>query len=142
MIVSGADEGEGVAEPEASQQRGSGGAGRPDGRSPRDAARAQAYWRANLRLIALLLGVWALVSYGLGIVLVEPLNRLHLGGFPLGFWFAQQGAIYVFIALVIVYAVAMDRIDRRHGVDGEEPGQAPAAEDEAGAPEAPAEAHR
>jgi putative solute:sodium symporter small subunit len=56
------------------------------------------------------------VSYLLGIVFVEPLNQFHLGGFPLGFWFAQQGSIYVFIILTLVYALAMDRIDRRHGV--------------------------
>ena len=77
----------------------------------------RAYWRANLRLMCALLGVWALVSYGLGILWVEPLNRFHLGGFPLGFWFAQQGSIYVFVGLILVYAVVMDRLDRRHGVD-------------------------
>ena len=86
------------------------------GRRP---ARRRAYWRANLRLIAALLAVWATVSYGFGIVLVEPLNRFRLGGFPLGFWFAQQGAIYVFVVLILVYAVAMDRIDRHFGVDGD-----------------------
>ena len=76
-----------------------------------------AYWRANLRLMAKLLAVWFLVSYGLGILLVEPLNRVHLGGFPLGFWFAQQGSIYVFVVLIFVYAWRMDRIDREHEVD-------------------------
>jgi putative solute:sodium symporter small subunit len=76
-----------------------------------------AYWRANLRLMAKLLAVWLVSSYGLGIVLVEPLNRFHVGGFPLGFWFAQQGSIYVFIVLILVYAVRMDRIDRQHDVD-------------------------
>lgn len=71
-----------------------------------------------------LLSVWFAVSYLLGIVLVEPLNQFHLGGFPLGFWFAQQGAIFVFIILTFVYAFAMDRIDRRHGVDdGQTPGR-------------------
>lgn len=89
----------------------------------------RAYWRANLALIAALLVVWALVSYGFGIVLVEPLNRFRLGGFPLGFWFAQQGAIYVFVVLIAVYALAMDRIDRRYGVDG-----APDGADGSGAP--------
>jgi len=79
--------------------------------------RAARYWRANLRLMAVLLCVWAFVSYGLGIVLVEPLNALHIGGFPLGFWFAQQGSIYVFIVLIAVYVVAMDRLERRFGVD-------------------------
>ena len=79
-----------------------------------DAAR---YWRANLRLMAWLLVVWAGVSYGLGIVLVEPLNAIVIRGFPLGFWFAQQGSIYVFIGLIAVYAVGMDRLDRRYGMD-------------------------
>ncbi len=79
--------------------------------------RARAYWRANLRAMAILLTIWFVVSFGLGIVFVEPLNRIRLAGFPLGFWFAQQGAIYVFIALVFAYAVWMDRVDRRHGVD-------------------------
>ena len=75
------------------------------------------YWRANLRLMAWLLVVWFVASYGLGILFVEALNQFRIGGFPLGFWFAQQGAIYVFVVLILVYAVAMDRIDRRHGVD-------------------------
>jgi putative solute:sodium symporter small subunit len=77
----------------------------------------RSYWRANLRLMAPLLFIWFAVSFGLGILLVEPLNRLRLGGFPLGFWFAQQGSIYVFIVLIFAYASWMDRIDRRHGVD-------------------------
>lgn len=77
----------------------------------------RAYWRANLRLMAVLLAIWFAVSYGCGILLVEPLNQFRLGGFPLGFWFAQQGSIYVFVLLILVYAVTMDRIDRRHGVD-------------------------
>ncbi len=77
----------------------------------------RSYWRANLRLVAVLLSLWFGVSYGLGVLLVEPLNRFQLGGFPLGFWFAQQGSIYVFVVLILVYAIWMDRIDRRHGVD-------------------------
>ena len=79
--------------------------------------RAARYWRANLRLMAVLLAIWALVSYGFGVVWVETLNAWQVGGFPLGFWFAQQGSIYVFIALIAVYVVAMDRLDRRYGVD-------------------------
>ena len=75
------------------------------------------YWRANLRIMALLIGVWLVASFGLGIVLVEPLNRFRLGGFPLGFWFAQQGSIYVFVILIWIYARRMDQLDRRHGVD-------------------------
>jgi putative solute:sodium symporter small subunit len=104
----------------------------PGARPAQDRSR-RAYWRANLRLIAALLAVWALVSYGFGIVLVEPLNRFQLGGFPLGFWFAQQGAIYTFVVLIAVYAVAMDRIDRRYGVDDD--GMARAAARRASRPE-------
>ena len=79
--------------------------------------RHRAYWRANLRLMAGLLAAWFLGSYGLGILWVEPLNAFRLGGFPLGFWFAQQGSIYLFIVLIGIYVVLMDRIDRAHGVD-------------------------
>ncbi len=73
----------------------------------------QNYWRTNLRLVGCLLVVWFLASFGLGILWVRPLNAFHLGGFPLGFWFAQQGAIVVFVILVFVYALVMDRIERR-----------------------------
>ena len=76
----------------------------------------RAYWRANVRLIGVLLSIWALVSYGCGILFVEQLNRFHIGKLPLGFWFAQQGAIYVFVVLIFVYAWAMDRLDRKYGV--------------------------
>ena len=75
------------------------------------------YWRANLRILLILLSVWFGVSFGLGILLVERLNEIQLAGFPLGFWFSQQGSIYVFIVLVWLYARWMDRIDREHGVD-------------------------
>ena len=74
-------------------------------------------WRVLPATVIVLLGVWFVASYGLGILLVEPLNRFSLGGFPLGFWFAQQGSIYVFVALIFVYARWMDRIDARFGVD-------------------------
>ncbi len=74
------------------------------------------HWRANLRILMILLSVWFGISFGLGILLVEHLNEIRMGGFPLGFWFSQQGAIYVFIALIWVYARWMDRIDRDHGV--------------------------
>jgi putative solute:sodium symporter small subunit len=75
-----------------------------------------AYWRANLILKTVLLALWFLVSFGFGILLVEPLNAIRLGGFPLGFWFAQQGAIYCFVVLVFVYAGAMALLDRKFGV--------------------------
>jgi putative solute:sodium symporter small subunit len=76
----------------------------------------RAYWRANLRLVAACLVVWFVVSYGFGILLVEELNRIRLGGFELGFWFAQQGSIYVFVLLIFFYAWRMNRLDRRYGV--------------------------
>jgi putative solute:sodium symporter small subunit len=75
------------------------------------------YWRANLRLLALLLAVWFLVSIGLSILFVVPLNQLRIAGFPLGFWFAHQGSIYIFILLIWIYARTMDRIDARFNVD-------------------------
>ena len=78
---------------------------------------AKSYWRENIRALVVLLSIWFAVSFGLGILLVEPLNAFSLGGFPLGFWFAQQGAIYVFVALVFVYARWMDRVDRRFDLD-------------------------
>ncbi len=77
----------------------------------------RAYWRANLRLIAVLLTIWALVSYVFGILLVEQLNAWKIGDLPLGFWFAHQGAIYVFVLLIFIYAWRMDKLDRKHGVD-------------------------
>lgn len=78
---------------------------------------AKAYWRANVTHIAVSLVIWFVVSYGFGILLVEPLNAIELGGFKLGFWFAQQGAIYVFLILIAVYAIRMNALDRKHGVD-------------------------
>ena len=75
-----------------------------------------AYWRANLRLVSILLGIWFAVSFGCGVLFVEQLNAIRLGGFPLGFWFAQQGSIYVFVLLIFVYAWRMNRIDRNHDV--------------------------
>ncbi len=77
----------------------------------------RAYWRANLRLIGVLLTIWALVSFVFGILLVEQLNTWKIGDLPLGFWFAQQGAIYVFVLLIFIYAWRMDKLDRKHGVD-------------------------
>ncbi|BAZ94741.1 RNA polymerase subunit sigma-32 [Thiohalobacter sp. COW1] len=77
---------------------------------------ARAYWKANLRLVGLLLIIWFLVSYVFGILLVEPLNSIRLGGVKLGFWFAQQGSIYTFLVLIFVYAIGMNRLDRRFGV--------------------------
>lgn len=80
-------------------------------------ARADAYWRANLQVVAMLLAVWFVVSFGCGILFVDALNAFSLFGFKLGFWFAQQGAIFVFVVLVFVYTALMRRIDHRYGVD-------------------------
>jgi putative solute:sodium symporter small subunit len=80
---------------------------------------AAAYWKANLRLLSICLVIWFVVSYGLGIILVEPLNAIHIGGYPLGFWFAQQGSIYIFVALIFFYAVKMEKLDREHNVHEE-----------------------
>jgi putative solute:sodium symporter small subunit len=76
----------------------------------------QNYWKRNLRLVAWCLAVWFAVSYGFGIVLVEPLNAISLGGYKLGFWFAQQGSIYVFVAIIFFYAWRMNRLDREFDV--------------------------
>jgi len=75
------------------------------------------YWRKNLKLMAVLLSIWALVSFGAGILFVEQLNNISLGGFPLGFWFAQQGAIITFVILIAVYVWRMDKLDHEYGVD-------------------------
>lgn len=84
----------------------------------------QAYWRINLRYLMVLLLIWFGVSFGCGILWVGPLNQIRLGGFQLGFWFAQQGAIYVFILLIFVYVWLMNRLDRRFGVDEADRGEA------------------
>tara|TARA_B100001750_G_scaffold162541_1_gene131300 strand:+ start:295 stop:552 length:258 start_codon:yes stop_codon:yes gene_type:complete len=77
------------------------------------------YWAANLRLVLGCLVVWFICSYGFGILLVEQLNAIRIGGFKLGFWFAQQGAIYTFVALIFFYAWRMNFIDRKYEVDEE-----------------------
>ena len=83
---------------------------------PLNSDRASAYWRANVRLIVSLLAIWVTVSLGFGVLLVDLLNQYRIGRVPLGFWFAQQGSIYVFVVLVFVYAWRMDRLDRRFRV--------------------------
>lgn len=77
---------------------------------------AAQYWLANLRLLAICLVIWLVVSYVFGIWLVEPLNTIQLGGYPLGFWFAQQGSIYTFVALIFFYASRMNKLDRQFDV--------------------------
>ncbi|MBT5796071.1 MAG: DUF4212 domain-containing protein [Porticoccaceae bacterium] len=80
----------------------------------------KAYWRANISLLSKLLVVWFVVSFGCGIILVDWLDQFSLFGFKLGFWFAQQGAIYVFVALIFIYAWRMKIIDRQFGVSDDE----------------------
>ena len=75
-----------------------------------------AYWRANLRLVAICLVIWFFVSYVFGVLLVEQLNAIRIGGFRLGFWFAQQGSIYIFVLLIFYYAWRMNRIDNKYDV--------------------------
>ncbi len=78
---------------------------------------AEDYWRANLRLMGCLLVVWFAVSYGCGILFVDQLDEIRIGGFKLGFWFAQQGSIYVFVALIFFYVWKMNKIDREFDLD-------------------------
>ena len=80
-------------------------------------SQTNAYWSANLKLMAFCLVVWFTVSFVFGILLFEPLNNIQLGGYKLGFWFAQQGSIYVFLVLIFFYAAMMNRLDRKFGVD-------------------------
>jgi len=75
------------------------------------------YWRTNVRYLVGLLLVWFVVSYGAGILFAPYLNNYQIGGFPLGFWFAQQGSIYVFVVLIFVYVYLMNRLDRKYDVD-------------------------
>ena len=76
---------------------------------------ARAYWKANVRLLIFCLLIWFAVSYGCGILLVEQLNTIQLGGYKLGFWFAQQGSIYTFVVLIFFYAICMVALDRKYG---------------------------
>jgi len=75
------------------------------------------YWRENLKYLAILLSIWFLVSYVFGILLVEQLNTISFGGFKLGFWFAQQGSIYVFVILIFVYIRLMNSLDKKYNVN-------------------------
>jgi putative solute:sodium symporter small subunit len=79
-------------------------------------SRVNQYWKRNLTYLAILLAIWFIVSYGAGIIFAEQLNKIRLGGFKLGFWFAQQGAIYVFVILIYVYVILMNRLDKKFDV--------------------------
>ena len=87
----------------------------PGGRQASEAHRS-AYWRANLKIMTGLLVIWFSVSFGCGILFVDALNEIQFFGWQLGFWFSQQGAIYVFVILIFVYVALMNRLDRRFGL--------------------------
>jgi len=80
---------------------------------------AEAYWKANIRLVIGCIIVWFIVSFGFGILLVDQLNTIRIGGYKLGFWFAQQGSIYIFVALIFFYVFRMNALDRKFNVHEE-----------------------
>jgi len=84
-----------------------------------DVASRKKYWKKNIKILLSLLAVWFLVSFGFGILLVDQLNQIQMGGFKLGFWFAQQGAIYFFVLLIFIYVVRMNMLDREFNVNEE-----------------------
>lgn len=75
------------------------------------------YWKTNVRYLVILLSIWFVVSYGCGILFADALNQVQIGGFKLGFWFAQQGAIYVFVVLIFTYVYLMNKLDKKFDVD-------------------------
>ena len=79
-------------------------------------SKAKEYWKANIQLVVICIAIWFVVSFGFGILLAEPLNSIRLGEYQLGFWFAQQGSIYTFVALIFFYAYRMNILDRKFGV--------------------------
>ena len=81
----------------------------------KDHTEAHKYWRENLRLLVILLSIWFLVSYGAGIIFVDFLNQFRMRGFPVGFWFAQQGSIVTFVILIFVYVRKMNKLDAKYG---------------------------
>lgn len=84
-----------------------------------DHQRRAAYWKDSVRLLLTLVAIWFVVSFGCGILFAEALNTFQVGGFPLGFWFAQQGSIYAFVVLIFVYVWRMNKLDRKHDVHEE-----------------------
>ncbi|WKN30058.1 DUF4212 domain-containing protein [Porifericola rhodea] len=79
----------------------------------------QAYWKNNIKYLLILLSIWFVCSYGFGILLADQLNQIKMGGFKLGFWFAQQGSIYIFVVLIFIYVWLMNRLDKKYEVDEE-----------------------
>ena len=98
---------------------------------PRIAAAIDRYWRKNVRIMGVLLAIWASAGLGCGVLFADTLNRFRLGGFPLGFWFAQQGSILIFVLLILVYGLLLNRLDAEHHRDlerirsGDHGGQGP-----------------
>ncbi|AUP81089.1 DUF4212 domain-containing protein [Flavivirga eckloniae] len=82
-----------------------------------DQNKSKAYWKENIRYLSILLIIWFLVSYGAGIIFKDALNDIKVGGFKLGFWFAQQGSMYVFVILIFVYVRLMNKLDKKYGYD-------------------------
>lgn len=82
-----------------------------------DRSKAKAYWKENITYVLILLAIWFLVSYGAGILFKDALDEIKIGGFKLGFWFAQQGAMYVFVILIFVYVHLMNKLDKKYGYD-------------------------
>jgi len=82
-----------------------------------DKAKRKAYWKENIRYVLILLAIWFLVSYGAGIMFKDALDEIKIGGFKLGFWFAQQGSMYVFVILIFVYVRLMNKLDKKYGFD-------------------------
>jgi len=80
-------------------------------------SKPKAYWKENIRYLVILLAIWFIVSYGAGILFKETLDTIKIGGFPLGFWFAQQGSIYVFVILIFVYVRLINKLDKKYGYD-------------------------
>lgn len=85
--------------------------------NPKQNASHHDYWRANVKLIWILLVIWFVFSYGAGLIFADQLNHIQIAGFPLGFWFAEQGAIYVFILLIVTYTISMNRLDKKFDVE-------------------------
>jgi len=77
----------------------------------------KSYWRRNLLYLLILLIIWFAASYGCGILFADKLNEIKIGGFKLGFWFAQQGSIYIFIVIIFIYTILMNRLDKKYDVD-------------------------
>ena len=79
--------------------------------------KAKFYWKANIKYVLILMFIWFIVSFGAGVLLKDALNTIKIGGFKLGFWFAQQGSMYVFVVLIFVYVYLMNKLDKKYGYD-------------------------